>query len=82
MDTRRYGEEYNNLCCGNDCKNCSSKKSEINEKKGYINIFDVGGFLQSNSGIYDEEVKAIETGKMSLGYIATVFVSFPFKEKF
>jgi len=69
-------------CCGNGCGDCSNNKSEINEKKGYINIFDVGGFLQSNSGIYDEESKAIETGRMTRGYIATAFVSFPFKEKF
>jgi len=69
-------------CCGNGCGDCSNNKSEINEKKGYINIFDIGGFLQSNSGIYDEQVKAIETGQMTKGYVTTVFISFPFKEKF
>ena len=69
-------------CCGNGCGDCSNNKSEINEKKGYINIFDIGGFLQSNSGIYDEQVKAIETGQMTKGYVATAFISFSFKEKF
>ena len=69
-------------CCGNDCGDCSNKRSEINEVKGYINIFDVGGFLQSNSGIYDKEIQAAETGKMVKGYVATVFINFSFKEKF
>ena len=72
-------------CCGNGCVGCSSNKVEpsiINETRGYINIYDVGGFLQSNSGIYDEESKAIETGQMTKGYVTTVFISFPFKEKF
>ena len=69
-------------CCGNGCDGCLSKKSEINEIRGYINIYDVGGFLQSNSGIYDEESKAVETGQMTKGYVTTVFISFPFKEKF
>ena len=69
-------------CCGNGCGDCSNKRSEINEIRGYINIYDVGGFLQSNSGIYDEESKAVETGQMTKGYVTTVFISFPFKEKF
>ena len=80
--------------CGNGCNGCSSNgiKVENSEEntfveigniiKGYINIYDVGGFLQSNSGIYDTEEKAKETGKLIKGYITTVFISFPFKEKF
>jgi len=32
--------------------------------------------------IYEEESKAVEVGKSTKGYVATVFVSFPFKEKF
>ena len=71
--------------CGDGCVGCSSDRVESstsNEVRGYINIYDVGGFLQSNSGIYDQEQKAIEVGKSTKGYVATVFISFPFKEKF
>jgi len=71
--------------CGDGCVGCASDKVEsstIEEVRGYINIYDVGGFLQSNSGIYDQEQKAIEVGKSTKGYVATVFISFPFKEKY
>ena len=71
--------------CGDGCVGCSSDRVEsstINEVRGYINIYDVGGFLQAQSGIYEEEQKAKEVGESTKGYVATVFISFPFKEKF
>lgn len=57
-------------CCDNGCMEC------VDMVSGYINIYDIGGMYQSNSGIYAIEVDAIETGKMVKGYVATVPVKF------
>lgn len=57
-------------CCDNGCMGCA------NMVRGYINIYDIGGMYQSNSGIYAIESDAVETGRMVQGYVATVPVSF------
>ena len=61
-------------CCGNGCNGCSIIEKTIS---GYINIYDTGGVYQAMSAIYDTEDRAIETGKLTRGYIGTVFIKLP-----
>jgi len=44
--------------------------------EGWINVFDNDGMYQSGSGIYQEKEIAEETGKMTKGYLETVFIKF------
>ncbi len=55
---------------------CNTKESD-ELFTGWINIYDSGGFIQSGSGIYETEDKALEAGKIIKGYITSVSISFP-----
>lgn len=68
--------------CNGGCSDCINK-SVINDNNlvfdGWINIYDTGGSLQSNSGIYTSEDRAIESGKLVKGYVVSVYITFPAK---
>lgn len=44
--------------------------------KGYVNVFKKDGMLQMGLGVFEEEFKATEVGKMTKGYITTIQVYF------
>ncbi len=75
-------EDSENNCkssgCDASCGNCDNDKSEP-LITGWINIYDSGGCLQSNSGIYTTVEKATESGKLIKGYITSVKINFPSK---
>ena len=61
-------------CCGKGCNGCNTAEKILS---GYINIYDMGGLYQAMSAIYDTEDRAMETGKITKGYIGTVFIQLP-----